>query len=205
MKSNIKKIMFITLITLFLTSCTKEGPAGPAGASGANGANGATGATGPMGPTGATGATGATGPVGPTGATGNANVHSTYYTINAANWTYFGTPYFFNEVNLTCPQITSDVVDFGMVCAFSESTTSGTWFSLPYVYWPTSTVSYVFSLNTIKLGSVGLRFNYSDGRNSVYTSTRVKVVTISGTAKAANPNVDYNDYNSVKAAFHLED
>ena len=199
MKNKFKSIIFITLITLFITSCTKEGPAGPAGA------NGATGATGPMGPTGATGATGATGPVGPTGATGNANVHSTYYTIASTNWTYFGTPYFYNEVDLNCPQITSDVVNYGMVCAFMESTTSGTWFSLPYTYWPTTTVSYVVSLNTIRIGNAGLRFNYSDGRNSVYTSTRVKVVTISGTAKAANPNVDYNDYNSVKAAFNLQD
>ena len=167
--------------------------------------NGANGATGPMGPTGATGATGATGPVGPTGATGNANVQSTYYTIPAANWTYFGTPNFYNEVNLNCPLVTSDVVNYGMVFAFFESTTSGTWFSLPYTYWPSTTVSYVVSLNTFRIGSVGLRFNYSDGRNSVFTSSRVKVVTISGTAKAANPNVDYNDYNSVKAAFNLQD
>lgn len=195
MKKVLTQILFISIVSIIASSCAKEGPAGPAGA---------TGATGPMGQMGPAGPAGAQGPVGPTGATGNANVKTSYYTIANSNWTWNGSPGFYNTVTLNCPLATSDVINYGMVAVFWEGTTSGTWFSLPYIYWPATDVSYVFSLNYISVGTVGLRFYYSDGTNAVPTSSRVKVVTISGTAKSKYPNTNWNDPKQIEQVLQNE-
>lgn len=213
MKKNMIKItaaLFMLVATL--DGCKKgdTGPSGTNGATGAAGAQGAQGETGPMGPTGAAGSTGATGPVGPAGATGaagadgNDNVHATYYSVAPTDWTWTGSPDFKNDVILTCPRITADVIDYGAVSVFAESTTSGVWFAMPYIWWPSTTISYTVSLDKISLGLASLRFYYSDGTNSVWATTRFKVVTISGAAKKAHPKTDWTNYNEVMTVMKSE-
>ncbi len=193
-----------------LGSCVKgdKGDTGAAGINGTNGTNGSQGAQGnqgPMGATGATGATGAQGPVGATGATGaagNTNVHTTTYTITPATWTWYPSPNFFNGASASCSNITSAVINYGMVAAFWQdpaiSTTS--WYSMPYVWSPTTTQMYTVSLDWIQVGSFGIRFYWNDGSNSVWTANKtLKIVTISGSAKADHPHTNWNDYNQVMA------
>lgn len=207
------KLKFSIAIMLFasiigLTSCSKDGAAGAQGAKGDTGAQGAAGPqgpTGPQGPAGPAGSTGAQGPVGATGATGNANVRSRTFTVTQGNWNWLGTPDFYNYAILDVPEITSSVADSGCVIAYlSFSQNPYAWISMPYILYPTTTTGHFISLTRVYLGGVRIRDYWTDGTNSVQATCYVKIVTISGTGKAAHPGVDWNDPRQVENVLMLE-
>lgn len=187
MKKLLTGITAILFSTMILTSCTKEGPAGPAGA------------TGPVGPT------GATGPAGPTGQTGNANVRSNTITLLPNNWSWNNASNN-SYSDITWSAITSDVFNYGFVYAFIKSTNNGQdiWIPLPKIEPLTPTVWNKYDIAYISLGGLRIRYAWSDNRNSPPTTTNTfKLVAVSGTAKAANPNVNWQDWNQVKEALHI--
>ena len=168
-----------------MNSCTKEGPVGPAGAQG------------PQGPSGSN------------GTNGNTNVKSSFLTVNPNNWQWNSSNYV-SYVEFNNSQITSDVINYGLVLAFRKSTNAGTeiWIPMPNVYYPfsNSLISWTYDIGFISLGAGRIRFAWSDSRNSPPDATQVfKIVSVSGSAKAANPNLDWNNWNQVKQTFHLTD
>ncbi len=100
-------------------------------------------------------------------------------------------------LQLDCPNITFAVVNYGMVAVFVESTTAGTWFATPYIWWPSTTVSYTLSLDNINIGHATLRFYYSNGSNLVWSTANFKVVTISGQFKQSHPHTNWSNYEEV--------
>lgn len=208
MKFKYSLLLLICASLITLSSCSKEGAAGAQGAKGDTGAQGAAGPqgpTGPQGPAGPAGSTGAQGPIGATGATGNANVHSRIFTIAQSNWNWVDAPDYFNYAILNVPEITSGVADSGCVVAYISFTQSPySWLSLPNIYYPLSTTGNFISLGTVNLGSVRMFDYWTDGTNSVPTECYVKIVTISGTGKAAHPNVDWKDPRQVQSVLELE-
>jgi len=171
------KLFFVLAIaaTFLFQSCTKEGPAGPAGA---------------------TGATGAQGPTGPAGPASNGGVSSA--SITTSNWSYISPSW---VLTLTYSVITQDILDNGAVFVYNKVGTS--YFQLPYTLYPTSSYSRTADFEHY-VGGLKIFVTDSDLTQPVNPGTQTfKVVVIDGTAK--NPNVNYNDYNSVKAYYGLVD
>jgi hypothetical protein len=80
------------------------------------------------------------------------------------------------------------------------------WRPLPWIEPITSTLSNKYDIAFVRLGGLRLRFTWSDEGNSPPTSNvQYRLVAVSGTAKANNPNVDWNNWNQVKQTFHLTD
>jgi len=176
MKINKLFISIILISSLF--GCSKEGPAG---------------------------ATGAQGPVGASGATGNANVHSRIFTVTQSNWNWLGSPNFYNYTLLNVPEITSSVADSGCVIAYiSFGQNPYTWISMPYIYYPFSNQGHFISLGSYYVGGVRIKDYWTDGTNSVQTQCYFKIVTISGTGKAAHPNTNWNNPKDVEEVLSEE-
>jgi hypothetical protein len=72
---------------------------------------------------------------------------------------------------------------------------------MPSTFYPVSTLTTTVlnDLKYINLGGGRIGWLWSDGRNSPPTTQQIfKIVTVSGTAKAANPNLDWNNYKEVE-------
>lgn len=147
------------------------------------------------------GTPGPTGPIGLTGATGtngNANVKNINVVVVTSDWWLNSGTYRYDKF---LPEIDQNIVDNGMVLAYMESSPySETWVALPfsikdveinYSYW-----EYYVSL-IVSLGSGATPNNPG--------IVRFKVLVVQGTARLSNPNIDFNDYYQVKAAFNLKD
>jgi len=186
-----------------------KGETGATGAQGQTGATGATGATGPQGETGATGPqgqtgpagpqgqTGATGPQGQTGATGatgpqgaaGAGVTSIVtYTAAPSNWTAVGTvgvSFYRREIDATRPEITSTVMDKGIVLAYFSRSGSTVYAPLPKIYQlssgatsnATEQIDFEFSLGRFLLQNFRTNFAapsiWNEGSNQ-----RIRIVII---------------------------
>jgi len=139
---------------------------------------------------------GAPGPTGATGATGNANVSSATYSTTSSNWGYDGTNQYW-YCNLNASSITSSIVSTGAVLVYIETSTN-TWAQLPRTRAISSSYSRIGNVQVISQDT-----DYTQGPNP--GTQKFKVVTIASGAKITNPNVDFNDYYQVKAAFNLKD
>ncbi len=144
------------------------------------------------------------GETGTPGKDGSANVTS--YTYSVPSWTY-SSPYYF--VNLSVPSITADNISTAGVMAYFN-TTGNQWFALPYTQYH-SPSNYYMGFTT-GISNVQITWVYDsslssgDDPNTFYaTKVLYKVVVIPPSAKSLKPNVDYNNYNEVKAAFNLKD
>lgn len=145
---------------------------------------------------------GAKGETGASGVNGNANVKSTTFTVFASDWqTATGSfpPLF---VNRTEPLITADIANSGAVMLYMQSTSSTQWQALPYTF-PTSSSSTMYrfwhSENTLQINI------YEESGTPTAATRTFKMVVMSSSARLANPNIDYTDYEQVKATFNLED
>ncbi len=188
MKKTIKiatTIIMLSGIILF-QSCSKDG------AQGAKGDTGAAGAQGPAGPQGPAGTADTS------GTNGNSNVHTTIVGVGSANWNWIATEKHL-KIDLNCPLINSDVMNYGLVQAYRKN--NNQWIALPNTYYPiiNSDLTCTFDINFISLGICRIRYYRSD-RNEVRPIDQLfKIVTVSGTAKAAHPNTNWNNYEEVEA------
>jgi len=142
------------------------------------------------GPRGATGATGATGPQGPQG---NANViPSAPFTVSS--WSASGATY---TASFTSNDITSDIVDNGMVMVYKSYGTSGAprWSPLPDVDGNVSTVFDFYD------GGFQIYVQTSDGSMPPFPgSVTFRMVVVSSALRKANPNTDWKNYEQAMAA-----
>ncbi len=194
MKQNFSKIFgLLFLITIVFANC-KKGDTGPAGAAGATGANGANGASGPQ---------------GPKGDTGVANViYSQWldvaYTPVKDSTTGDTLAWI---ATIPAPSLSDSILNTGIVKVFlnAGTPTVKAVFPLPitdlFALTGLLNVNCYFTLNTINL--------YATDNASSFTSQGEKafqyryVLIPGGVAGGIRKNVDWNDYNQVKATLGL--
>lgn len=121
------------------------------------------------------------------GKDGNANVSSYTFDVYAGDWSS-------NSAWLYNTNITQSIVNSGAVQLYMESSPySGIWAALPLSISGTEII-YAYQLNFIEV----LAFPQPTSHE------RFKVVIIESSAKLANPNLDYTDYEAVAKVFDLE-
>lgn len=183
MKSKIKSILsaFMMIGTLLLSSCAKDGETGPTGATGAAGAD------------------------------GNANVKSYKFTVTNSQWNILATTSWQYVYN--CSAITQDILDNGMVMVYWDA--NNLTVAYPTNYVPTPITPYQinsrqltssFQLNALGNGTVTVGIYDNSGvAIPAQSDTKFKVVVVDGTARKANPGMNWSNYNEVKQAFDLND
>lgn len=144
------------------------------------------------------GAVGPSGSNGTNGTNGNANVQSMMITALPSTWQNFGT---FGHNDISVPQITQAILDSGIISSYwIYNTTTGTQIPLPFVdgntqfsYYPQLTV-----------GHYKLEIDHFGSTFTNPTSTmQIKLVLATAHARMSNPDLNWNDYESVKTRFHL--
>ncbi len=180
---NAVTILFLLSI-LFIGSCSKEGPIGPAGPQGAQGPQGNQGAQ---------------------GAQGNANIIVKNFTLYPSDFTEYGTSgqsqHRYSATH-SISEITNSVFDNGMVVVYYKSGTS--WFSLPQTIYVSG---YSYTLTYFHyVGGIGVQ-RYDSDLYSLAPSfnLELKVVIVPPASGKKEWNVDWNNYQAVKAYFQLKD
>jgi len=141
------------------------------------------------------------GPPGPAGKDGNANVKTT--TITFSSWTWDGNAGY-SFADFTWGAITSDIVNTGGVFIY-VSNGSGGWLPLPRTIFPTS--SYTQSQRYIySTGFFRVIVQDSDLLPPVSLGTwTIKILAVAGSLREANPNLDWSNYEAVRARLRLRD
>lgn len=137
------------------------------------------------------------------GKNGAANLNSRTFTVD--NWLY-ASPYYY--VNLNVPELTSANINSAGVMVYF--TTKGiNWIALPYTQFAATNYNMGFETST---GTVKITWFYNssvesgDNPNVFYnTKVQYKVVVIPTADMALKPNVNFNNYEEVKASFRLND
>lgn len=130
---------------------------------------------------------------GPAGQDGNANVESS--TFYNRSWVYSSSENAY-IVSLWTSNITQDVVLNGSVHCYISYDSGSSYLTLPLSLQSVSML-YGYELNSLDI----IAYGYSSTPNPI----TVKIVTIPSSAKLANPNVDYSNYEEVKRVFKLEE
>ena len=219
------KLFPLALIScLIITACEgPQGPKGTAGAQGAQGVTGATGSPGAVGPTGATGATGAgvkgdkgdpgtpgtngtngtngaTGEKGDKGDPGTANViYSGWFTPGANDWQKL------SDINYTYTiaeaKITQDIVDRGVVLAYSRQNANSASYLLPLTLTTSSSISnYNVGMSMEKVIINFLELLEPSGKPA--NNLQFRYVIIPGGIQA-RANLDYTNFDAVARAFGI--
>lgn len=142
--------------------------------------------------------TGPAGPAGANGTNGNANVVSSTFT--SSSWLYTAPSW---VVSFLYPAITQDIIDKGAVLVYLK--VGSAYSQLPLTIYQVSTFSSTYEVSTV-VGGLSIRATDSDLTQPNYPGLKeFKVVVIAASGRAANPSINYNDYNAVKKAFNLQD
>jgi hypothetical protein len=140
------------------------------------------------------------GPAGPAGKDGNANVKSS--TITFSNW-YWDSSNSYDYSDFTWSAITSSISNTGTVLIYLQ--TPAGWAPLPRSVYPSSSYSesqrYVYNPGTFRI----LVQDSDLTQPGALGTWTIKVLAIESSARKANPNLDWSNYEAVKAAFHLKD
>lgn len=134
---------------------------------------------------------------------GNANVKSTTMTISS--WTWNGSSGIqYDYASFTWTAITYDIVNSGGVFIYLRTGTD-TWAPLPRTVFLNNTYTqsqrYIYSVNSFRV-----IVQDSDLTQPVNPGTwTIKVLAVASSLRRANPNLDWNNYEAVKARFHLKD
>ncbi len=171
-RASVATIKFLSLaLLLILVAC--EGPVGPAG------------------PPGPQGEQGESGDKGEPGEPGNANVAARIITLRASDFTdFFGS---FESAVYPVPEITQEVVDNGIVLAYTNLGSESIWFTMdPFG------AAYEYSLGQFELTIY--RLSGSEIRSPSWDGYRIKVVIIYPPSTEIIQNVDLEDYVAVMKA-----
>jgi hypothetical protein len=148
---------------------------------------------------------------GPKGDPGNANVISTTITVYPDDW------YKDNDlswrVDINYKAISADITDHGAVLVYIDK--GNTWRQLPYTFYYSQyndNGDEVFYSSSLEVSSydeyVSIFWTESDfylGDDYRPETHRFKIVVIAASEYSARPDVDYSNYEAVKAAFQLAD
>lgn len=140
------------------------------------------------------GVAGPTGPQGIQGNQGNANVHSKTYTVTS--WDGVGTSFAFKDIANS--DITQEIIDNGAILVYEGNT--GLWNAMPYAN-QNDEWRFLIGLNNFRVILL-----HANGTTVSNPGTRnFKVVIISGDALISNPNINWKDYEEVKAKLNLQE
>ncbi len=186
------------------------GAAGSPGAPGITGATGSVGATGPQGAqgpkgdpgvAGATGATGVTGPTGPAGSSGTATnvIYSDWFTPAFVDWQKLTEKSYLYSIIET--KVNQDIIDKGVVLAYSRQVASGPAYLLPLML---ETSSGLTNYNvSAALGKVNITFlELLNVQGKPVTGLQYRYVIIPGGVKT-RANIDYTNFDEVAKAFGI--
>ncbi len=127
---------------------------------------------------------------------GNAYIYSAQYTVT---WTMAAPGYY---CTVEDANITKEIVDNGYVEVYMSNGSDG-WIALPITMPISADYSTTFT-PVHYLGGVTIWEYDTDANQSADPgSTTIKIVCVSLIAKLAHPDLDWNDYGSVKMAFNL--
>lgn len=195
-----RKITLGIMLMGYLALCSCEGPEGPQGAKGDQGPQGVQGPKGDTGATGATGAAGATGPQGPKGDPGTTNViYSDWFTPAFVDWQKITEKsYLYGIIEA---KITQDIIDKGVVLAYSRQVAGGPAYLLPMML---ETSSGLTNYNVAAaLGKVNITFSeLLDIQGKPATGLQYRYVIIPGGVKT-RANIDYTNFDEVAKAFGI--
>jgi hypothetical protein len=135
------------------------------------------------------------GPQGPAGANGTANISNTTFTATPGVWNG-SAPWWYVDVSV--PALTNP--NTSVVQVYVQINGSGSeWWALPVSSLSAANDNYQFAFIT---GSVRLWYSYTSAPNATWN---YRIVVIPSSIARNNPNIDYNNYSKVKAAFNLTD
>lgn len=188
-----KKVKFLCMAFLavfMLASCAKEGPMGP------------------MGPVGPQGPAGLDGYNGQDGQNGNANVCSSTLTVYPDNWYWDNQSW---RVDFDYSAINADIYGSGAVLVYMK--TDNTWRQIPMTFYYSIIndegveVFYSSSLEvSFYEGGVSVFWTENDFYDGYRPDTHeFRIVVIGAGLYNAHPEVNYDDYESVKETFGLLD
>jgi hypothetical protein len=138
------------------------------------------------------------GAMGATGKTGNANVETFIVNTDASSWTLNVIDYSQNAT-ATVDQINASVMNSGTVNVFMGDGTGTSWVALPLAY-SMNQWNYSYANSQIKFFETLSNGNAPPNPGIL----QFKIVVIPPAVKAANPNLNYNNYDEVKAKFNLQ-
>ncbi len=175
-------MMFLSVV--FFATCTKVGPMGPQGPQG---------------------------PQGPAGHDGNANVASSTVTVKSSDWEWLN-QYGQWVVTIDYPAINNNVYNYGAVLVYMD--VDGAWSQVPLTYYyqdlndAGELINCEASIEVATLNDGGVRLFWTE--SDFYGGMRpqtcdFKIVAIEATVYSHHPDVDYSNYEAVKAAFQLAD
>lgn len=136
---------------------------------------------------------------GPPGKDGNANVKSS--TLTFSTWTW-DTANNFEYADFTWGEITSDIANTGTVLIYVD--TPAGWAPLPRTIYPDQTYSesqrYTYTTGAFKI--IVQDSDWLPPSPALGTWT-IKVVAIEASARMANPDLNWDNYEAVKERFNL--
>lgn len=115
--------------------------------------------------------------------------------ISWSSTSNYGTNY--KVATLNIPQLTSSIVDNGIVLVYGGVRFGESWTALPYPFFEWGVTKFLsFSVET---GSVVLRYSQSNNVTPDSPSIAFKVVIVPGNniPRPASPSLDYTDYKAV--------
>jgi len=211
-------LMLMAAIMLSVISCSKgdPGPQGAMGTSGPAGANGDKGDTGNTGAKGPSGPTGITGPAGPRGAPGISNVKYSPWNNPKGYEPVMVNGIIHLQANINARYITQAVLDNSVILVFGKLLNGGD------QLWPNNEgaqlpVVFNFTESSVKqtdiwsaffsVGKITIDFvNSINSPNPIGTAAQFRYVIMNGAVRAKiGASVNLNDYDQVKAAFHIPD
>ncbi|MEL7530684.1 MAG: hypothetical protein AAFN10_05220 [Bacteroidota bacterium] len=132
------------------------------------------------------------------GQDGNANVISINYEAIAADWYDVGTPGtddYFLALDLDVPEITSSIVESGLVMVYYRPDTQSPWIALPYTY-ISHNPSFVEKLDFIyDLNFVGIQSQATDKGAAAYEGFFRMI--IASAIPVGKMEVDINNYEAM--------
>ncbi len=148
------------------------------------------------------------GPMGPQGPAGNANVCSSTVTVHPNDWYWNETSW---RVDIRYEAINADITDYGAVLVYMED--NNTWRQIPLTFYYSIVDEGVekFYSSSLEVSS------YDEGVSIFWTENdlfdgyrpdhdiRFKIVVIAASVFQNRSDVDYSNYEAVKAAYQLAD
>lgn len=141
------------------------------------------------------------GPAGQAGEDGNANVKSSTITFSGWIWQSSNA---WSQADFTWPVLTSSIVNSGAMYVYLN--TAYGWAQLPRVIYPTSSYSQTqrFYYNVNSFTIIVQDSDLLQPSPALGTWT-IKVVAVDASIRLANPDLDWSNYEAVRARLQLKD
>ena len=151
------------------------------------------------------------GPEGPQGPQGNANVVSSTLTIYPNDWYWDDNTNTSWRVDIDYEAISQDITDYGAVLVYMESS-QNVWRQIPLTFYYSQVIDgqECFFSSSLEVSTYDNGVSIFWTENDFYDGYRpeehrFKIVVIAANLYNSRTDVDYSNYEAVKAAFQLEE